>query len=196
LTQSPIEPTSIDGVGVVQLHPIEDERGFFVRTLDVGWFRELGWFRDHDGLTDHGSFVQHNQSRSVHGVLRGLHVRIGSGESKMIRCARGGVVDHVVDTRPWSPTFGRSERFVLDDITHRHLLLPPFVAHGFQVVSEVADISYLHSQPYVPDADIAIAWNDPVLGLEWPVMPPLVSARDQAAPPFGDVDFAALFTRA
>ena len=180
-----VTPTPLDGVYVFTPQCLGDERGWFVRTLDLDWCRQLG-------LED--SFVHHNQSRSSHGVLRGLHVRTGSGEVKLVRCARGAVVDHVVDTRPWSPTFRRSHRVVLDDERHHHLYLPKFVAHGFQVISREADVCYLHSRPYEADADISIAWNDPRLALEWPIEPPVLSARDASAPSLGSLSLETLFT--
>ena len=88
-------------------------------------------------------------------------MRGGRGETKLVRCARGAVVDYVVDTRPWSPTFRRVERFELDDVALHHLYLPPFVAHGFQVVSDEADVCYLHSRPYEPGADLAVGVGRP-----------------------------------
>jgi len=178
--------TSIDGVFALRPTPIADDRGWFARTLDLDWCATRGL---------ETTFVQHNQSRSTRGVLRGLHVRAGRGETKLVRCARGSVVDHVVDTRPWSPTFGRSERFVLDDETMLHLYLPPFVAHGFQVVSDVADICYLHSRPYEAGADISVRWDDPALALAWPIRPPIVSDRDAAAPRLVDAGLEAAFER-
>jgi dTDP-4-dehydrorhamnose 3,5-epimerase len=178
--------TAIDGVFAFRPAPFTDDRGWFARTLDLDWCERRGL---------ETRFVQHNQSRSTRGVLRGLHVRAGRGETKLVRCARGRVVDHVVDARPWSPTFGRSERFVLDDEAMLHLYLPPFVAHGFQVVSEVADICYLHSRPYETGADLSVHWDDPALALDWPIRPPIVSERDAAAPPLADAGLAAAFER-
>ena len=180
-----VRATSIPGVVLLTPTPVADERGFFTRTLDLAWLDDAGL---------ETRFVHHNQSRSLHGVLRGLHVRGGRGEVKLVRCARGTIVDHVVDTRPWSPTFRRVERVELDDVALQHLYLPPFVAHGFQVTSAEADVCYLHSRPYEPGADLALAWDDPSLGIAWPVQPPVVSARDAASPRLDEVDLAALFT--
>jgi dTDP-4-dehydrorhamnose 3,5-epimerase len=181
-----VRSTSIDGVFVLTPRPVPDDRGWFTRTLDLEWCRAAGL---------ETTFVQHNQSRSHHGVLRGLHVRGGRGETKLVRCSRGSVVDFVVDTRPWSPTYRWVERVELDDVTHRHLYLAPFVAHGFQVVSGEADVCYLHSRPYEPGADLAVAWDDPSLGLDWPVDPPIVSDRDARAPRLAELDFDAAFDR-
>jgi dTDP-4-dehydrorhamnose 3,5-epimerase len=181
-----VRATSIDGVFVMTPRVVPDERGWFTRTLDLDWCRDAGLEAD---------FVQHNQSRSLRAVLRGLHVRGGRGETKMVRCAHGAVVDYVVDTRPWSPTFRRVERFELDDVEHHHLYLSPFIAHGFQVVSEEADVCYLHSRPYEPGADLAVAWNDPSLELAWPIEPPVMSARDANAPTLAEIDIDAAFER-
>jgi dTDP-4-dehydrorhamnose 3,5-epimerase len=186
VTGSPVRETTIDGVVVFTPTPITDERGFFSRTLDLAWCAE----RDLET-----TFVHHNQSRSTRGVLRGLHVRTGAGETKLVRCARGRVIDHVVDTRPWSPTFRRTEQVVLDDELLHHLYLPPFVAHGFQVVSEVADVCYLHSRPYEAGADLSIAWDDPALELAWPILPPILSGRDATAPPLTVLDLWRAFER-
>jgi dTDP-4-dehydrorhamnose 3,5-epimerase len=186
VTASPVMETAIDGVVVFTPTPVRDERGFFSRTLDVAWCAAQGLETE---------FVQHNQSRSTRGVLRGLHVRAGASEAKLVRCARGTIVDHVVDTRPWSPTFRRTERFVLDDEQLHHLYLPPCVAHGFQVVSDVADVCYLHSRSYEAGADLSLAWNDATLALDWPLLPPILSARDAAAPPLADVDLESVFER-
>lgn len=181
-----VEATSIEGVFVLRPRPVHDERGWFTRTLDLAWC-------DSAGIERH--FVHHNQSRSRRGVLRGLHVRAGRSEAKLVRCARGTVVDFVVDTRPWSPTFGRVERLELDDVGLCHLYLAPFVAHGFQVTSATADVCYMHSRPYEPGADLAIAWNDPSLALDWPIVPPIVSERDAGAPTLDSLDLDALFDR-
>jgi dTDP-4-dehydrorhamnose 3,5-epimerase len=176
--------TTIDGVHRFTPAPIRDERGFFSRTFDVEWCRAAGVETE---------FVQHNQSRSVRGVLRGLHVRAGPSEAKLVRCASGSIVDFVVDVRPWSPTYRRVERVELDDETMVHLYLPPWVAHGFQVVSSSADICYLHSRPYEPGADLAIAWDDPALGIPWPITPPTLSERDATAPRLDQLDLSSLF---
>lgn len=181
-----VRATSIDGVFVLAPRVSHDGRGWFTRTLNLDWCREAGLDAE---------FVQHNQSRSHRAVLRGLHVRGGKGETKLVRCARGSVVDYVVDTRPWSSTFRRVERFDLDDVAHYHLYLGPFIAHGFQVVSDEADVCYLHSRPYEPDADLAVAWNDRSLLLAWPIEPPILSPRDANAPPLAEVDLDAAFER-
>jgi len=182
-----VRTTSIDGVFVLAPRVSHDDRGWFARTLNLEWCRDAGL---------ETVFVQHNQSRSRRGVLRGLHVRGGAGEAKLVRCARGSVVDFAVDTRPWSSTFRRVERFILDDTEQHHLYLAPFVAHGFQVTSEEADICYLHSRPYDPDAELAIAWNDPSLAIAWEIEPPILSSRDANAPLMSGIDLGSAFDRA
>jgi dTDP-4-dehydrorhamnose 3,5-epimerase len=181
-----VRTTSIDGVYVMTPRAASDDRGWFTRTLDLDWCIDSGL---------ESTFVQHNQSRSRRGVLRGLHVRGGLGETKLVRCARGAVIDYVVDARPWSPTFRRVQRFELDDVAHLHLYLAPFIAHGFQVVSDEADVCYLHSRPYEPGADLAVAWNDPTLSLAWPIDPPVLSVRDASAPALAALDLDAAFER-
>lgn len=178
-----IRSTSIGGVFLILPRPIADERGFFSRTLDLEWLRAAGL---------ESTFVHHNQSRSGHGVVRGLHVRGGRGEVKLVRCAHGAIVDFVVDVRPWSPTFRHVERFRLDDVSLEQLYLPPFVAHGYQVISDQADVCYLHSRPYEPGADLAIAWNDASLALDWPIEPARPSASDNSALPLDAAHLAAM----
>lgn len=169
-----VRPTSLPGALLIEPRPVVDDRGFFVRTLDA------------DALLEHGvasaEFVQENQSRSRRHVLRGIHLRAGPGEAKLVRCARGRVYDVLVDLRPWSPAFGRWESFVLDDETHLQVYAPPGVGHAFQVQSEVADICYHHDARYDPGAEAAVAWDDPSIGITWPAPPSTLSDRDRTAP--------------
>jgi dTDP-4-dehydrorhamnose 3,5-epimerase len=171
--------TSLPGVIVFEPELIPDERGFFVRILAADLFAEAG--------IDHSTFVQENQSRSRRGTVRGLHLRGGPGEGKMVRCSHGEIFDVIVDARPSSTTFGRWERFILDDRRHLHLYVPPGFAHGFQALSDVADVCYRHDQVYDPALDRAIAWNDPDLGIPWPLEDPILSERDREAPRLRDL---------
>lgn len=125
---------------------------------------------------------QHNSSRSLRGVVRGMHVRVGRGESKIVRCEHGAIDDVVVDVRPDSPSFRRQERFRLDDEQHHQLYLPPGVAHGYQALTDVALVCYLHSERYDPAEERAFRHDDPELGITWPVAPVITSERDAAAP--------------
>ena len=169
-----VHASSIPGVLVFQPEPHADDPGFFVRTLSADVLGQAG--------IDHSRFVQENQSRSRRGALRGLHLRADGGEAKLVRCSHGQVFDVVVDLRPSLPTFGRWESFVLDDVEHLHLHAPRGCAHGFQVLSEVADTCYHHDQFYDPALDEAVAWNDPDIGIRWPLPDPTLSERDRSAP--------------
>jgi dTDP-4-dehydrorhamnose 3,5-epimerase len=123
-----VREAQLPGVRVVEPQSVGDERGFFVRTLDVDVLREAGLEPD--------DFVQQSQSRSNRHVVRGLHLRAAPGEAKLVRCARGRVFDVVVDLRPWSRAFGRWESFLLDDEQPQQVYVPAGFAHGFQVLSD------------------------------------------------------------
>lgn len=132
-------------------------------------------------------FVQHNHSRSVQGTLRGLHFQTEPGQAKLVRCPRGRIFDVAVDLRTGSATFGEWEGYELDDERHRQLFVPAGFGHGFAVLSEEADVSYLLSSTYDPATESGIAWDDPEVGVEWPVDEPLLSERDKAAPRLSEV---------
>jgi dTDP-4-dehydrorhamnose 3,5-epimerase len=169
-----VRHSSIPGVLVLEPEPKSDERGFFVRTLSADVLAGVG--------VDQSRFVQENQSRSRRGTLRGLHLRAGPGEAKLVRCSQGRIFDVVVDLRPSLPSFGRWESFQLDDVDHLHLYIPPGCAHGFQTLSEVADTCYHHDQFYDPSLDVVVSWNDPDIAISWPLPGPLLSERDRSAP--------------
>lgn len=171
-----IEPAELAGVVTLVPQPHHDDRGLFTRTFDAEVFDE--W----SGVAGAAaSFVQDSQSRSACGVIRGLHGRRGLGEAKLVRCARGAVYDVLVDARPQSPTFGRHEVFLLDDTTFRHLYVPPGMLHGFQALTDVADVCYRIDRPHDPAEDLAVAYDDPDLGIDWPLRPALLSPRDATA---------------
>jgi dTDP-4-dehydrorhamnose 3,5-epimerase len=169
-------PTEIEGVVLVEPDVHGDERGFFVETFRANQIRELGIEVD---------FVQENHSRSAEGVLRGLHMQ--RGQAKFVRCARGAIFDVAVDLRPDSPTYRRWEGYELDDVTHRQLFIPDGFAHGFCVLSEEADVIYRVSSYYDPELETGIAWDDPDVGVHWPVSDPVVSERDRTAPRLADL---------
>lgn len=127
-------------------------------------------------------FVQHNHSRSVQGTLRGIHFQTEPGQAKLVRCARGRIFDVAVDLRRGSSTFGQWEGHVLDDEAHRQLYVPVGFGHGFAVLSDVADVAYLLSSAYDPATESGVAWDDPDIGVDWPLADPLLSERDKAAP--------------
>jgi dTDP-4-dehydrorhamnose 3,5-epimerase len=162
---------SLPGVLVFRPSPHRDERGFFTRTFDAAIAREHGL----------GEFAQDSQSRSRRGTIRGLHGRVGAGEAKLVRCAHGAVHDVLVDARPDSPTFGRHEAFRLDDETHLHLYVPPGLLHGFQALSEPADVCYRIDRPHDPAEDVAVRYDDPDLAVAWPLPVSVLSERDGRA---------------
>jgi len=166
-------PTKLDGV--VLLEPIVhgDERGFMVETFARETWAEAGVDVE---------FVQQNHSRSSKGTLRGIHFQTEPGQAKLVRCARGAVLDVAVDLRRESPTYGQWEAHVLDDEKHRQLFVPVGFGHGFAVLSEVADFTYLLSSLYDPLTEAGIAWDDPDVGVDWQVEIPLLSERDKSAP--------------
>ncbi|HEX4806472.1 MAG TPA: dTDP-4-dehydrorhamnose 3,5-epimerase [Conexibacter sp.] len=167
--------------GVLQIEPAVhgDHRGFFAET-----FRADAWTTAGIDV----AFVQDNHSRSRRGTLRGMHFQTAPGQAKLVRCARGAIFDVVVDLRRRSPTFGRWEGFTLDDESMRQLFVPVGFAHGFCVTSEVADVVYKCSSYYDPATESGIAWDDPALGIAWPVdVEPIVSERDTNAPRLADV---------
>jgi dTDP-4-dehydrorhamnose 3,5-epimerase len=173
-----VADSRLDGVVAVEPAVHGDDRGFLVET-----FSEKEWADA--GITT--PFVQHNHSRSVRNTLRGLHFQTTPGQAKLVRCVRGGIFDVAVDLRRGSPTFGEWEGHVLDDETHRQLFVPAGFGHGFCVLSELADVSYLLSSVYDPATEAGIAWDDPDVGVEWPVDEPLLSQRDIQAPRLADV---------
>lgn len=166
-------PTKLAGVVLLEPAVHGDERGFFVETYRQDAYAALG-------VT--GDFVQDNHSRSVSGTLRGLHFQRRPGQAKLVRAARGRIWDVVVDIRPDSPTFGEWEAFELDDVRHRQLFVPIGFAHGFCVLSDVADVVYKVSAPYDAAEERGVAWDDPRLGIPWPVPEPTLSERDRANP--------------
>ena len=164
--------TRLDGPVLIEPVVHGDARGFFQETYRKAVFAELGV---------HDEFVQDNHSRSRLGVLRGMHFQ--PGQSKLVRCARGSILDVVVDIRPGSDTFGEWEPFPLDDEAHHQLYVPDGFAHGFCVTSELADVVYKVSTYYDPELESGFRFDDPEVGIEWPGGIELsVSDRDRAAP--------------
>jgi dTDP-4-dehydrorhamnose 3,5-epimerase len=155
-----------------------DERGFFLETYRRSAFGELGIEDD---------FVQHNHSRSRRGIVRGMHFQ--QGMAKLVRCARGAIFDVLVDVRRGSPTFGQWEGFELSDSNYRQLYCPDGFAHGFCVLSEVADVVYGCSAYYDPAIEGGFAFDDPDVGIEWPVGLELVASdRDRGAPRLNEIE--------
>lgn len=174
-----ISPTDVPGLLTIRPHPIADDRGWFMRTFSVQEYSAAGIHQ--------ATLVEENHSRSRLGVLRGLHTRAQLSEAKLVRVARGRVFDVAVDLRPASPTFLQWRSFVLDDEEHMQVLIPAGCAHGFQVLSDTADVCYKVDAPYDPALDVTIAWNDPELAISWPLGSPVLSDRDRKAPPLSAV---------
>lgn len=170
--------TELDGVLVFEPTPHRDARGFFSRTSDNAVLAA-------EGIDP--TFQQDSQSRSVRGVIRGMHGRLGRGEAKLVRCAHGAVHDVVVDARPGSPTFGRWVVIILDDESMRSVYIPRGCLHGFQALTDVADTCYRIDVAHDPSEDVSVAFDDPDLGITWPLPPALVSDRDRVAPSWRDL---------
>jgi dTDP-4-dehydrorhamnose 3,5-epimerase len=169
-------PTRLPGAVILEPRVFPDERGFFCETYRLEWHASAG-------IPPEERFIQDNHSRSTRGVVRGMHFHIGSGVAKLVRCSRGRILDVIVDLRRGSPTYAQWEGVVLDDEQMRALYVPVGFAHGFCVLSEVADVLYKQTAYYDPAVERGIAWNDPDVGIEWPTeIEPLVSTRDAAAP--------------
>ena len=170
--------TKLDGLVVIEPDVFGDDRGFLVETYRGDLWHELGVDVD---------FVQYNHSRSSRGTLRGLHFQTEPGQAKLVRCSSGRIFDVAVDLRRDSPTFGQWEGHELDDQAHRQLLIPIGFGHGFCVLSDTADVDYQLSSYYDPATESGIAWDDPEVGVEWPIDEPLLSERDKAAPKLAEV---------
>jgi dTDP-4-dehydrorhamnose 3,5-epimerase len=170
--------TRIEGLVRIEPQIFGDSRGFFLETYAREEWKALGVEAD---------FVQQNHSRSSRGTLRGLHFQTSPGQAKLLRCARGEILDVAVDLRKGSPTFGEWEGHVLDDEKGHQLYIPVGFAHGFVVLSEVADVCYQVSSLYDPATEAGIAWDDPEVGVDWQVAEPLLSERDKTAPHLAEI---------
>jgi dTDP-4-dehydrorhamnose 3,5-epimerase len=173
-----VTPSRLGGVLVLEPEVHADERGFFVETYRRSDLAAAGLTVD---------FVQENHSRSQRDTIRGLHFQAQPGQAKLVRAARGAIFDVAVDLRRGSPTFGQHESFELDDVAHRQVYLPSGLAHGFCVLSEVADVCYRVDRYYAPALERGVAWDDPAIGIDWPVDEPILSARDRANPRLADL---------
>ncbi|HTV21942.1 MAG TPA: dTDP-4-dehydrorhamnose 3,5-epimerase [Polyangiaceae bacterium] len=172
--------TRLDGPILIAPKVLGDERGFFVETYRRSTFAELGIAEE---------MVQDNHSRSRHGIVRGMHFQIGSGAAKLVRTARGAIYDVLVDVRVGSPTFGQWEGFALTEENMHMLYCPIGFAHGFCVLSDVADVLYKQSNYYADETERGIAYNDPEVGIEWPlpVAELVPSQRDSSAPRLSEI---------
>ncbi len=173
------QPLAIPDLVLVTPRVLSDARGFFMETFRASDFRAAGIAAE---------FVQDNHSLSSQGVVRGLHFQAPPhAQGKLVRVALGRVWDAAVDLRPGSPTFGRGCGVELSDENHAMLWVPPGFAHGFATLSQTAHLLYKCTAEYDPASDRGVRWNDPALGLRWPVAAPLVSPRDAALPLLKDL---------
>jgi dTDP-4-dehydrorhamnose 3,5-epimerase len=176
-------PTKIHGAWLLKPKVFGDARGFFMETWNRQTFEEAGLDVD---------FVQDNHSRSSKHVLRGLHYQAGdTAQGKLVWVTSGTVFDVLVDLRQSSPSYGTWDGYVLNTETHDRLWVPPGCAHGFLVLSDIADFHYKVSAPYRPDTERSLRWNDPDLAIDWPIeigIGPIVSAKDAAAASFADCE--------
>lgn len=173
-----VTPTAIPDVLLIEPRVFGDERGFFFESFNQAAFNAA--------VGHEVTFVQDNHSRSAKGVLRGLHFqREPHAQGKLVRVAQGAVFDVAVDIRRESPSFGKWVGVELDAHKHQQLWIPPGLAHGFFVMSESADFMYKTTEYYRPDAEGSLRWDDPVLGIAWPLegRPPVISAKDALACP-------------
>ena len=172
--------TELPGVLIIEPKVFQDDRGFFKETYSLQRYQEAGI---------NLPFVQDNLSRSSKGILRGLHYQIKHPQGKLVQAVRGEIFDVAVDMRKDSPHFGKWTGAILSETNHRQLYVPPGFAHGFCVLSETADMSYKCTDTYHPDHERTLIWNDPSVGVEWPVTgTPILSEKDQAGLPFDQVE--------
>ena len=168
-----IMPTAIADVLIIEPTVFGDARGFFYESFNQQAFDKA------TGLNF--NFVQDNHSRSAKGVLRGLHYQVRQPQGKLVRVARGAVFDVAVDIRQSSPSFGKWVGVELSEENHRQLWVPPGLAHGFLVLSKTADFLYKTTDYYAPEHERCIVWDDPAIGIDWPIeTQPSLSAKDQA----------------
>lgn len=172
-----VKETGLPGVLLLEPRSFQDERGWFREAWRENDYLELGLPR----------FVQDNVAFSLRGVLRGLHYQWPAPQGKLVYALHGSVFDVAVDIRQGSPDFGRWEGLELSADNGRQLWIPPGFAHGYVVLEDVAVVAYKCTEYYRADADAGLAWNDPQIGIEWPVPEPALSPKDAAAPRLADV---------
>lgn len=173
-----VTETKLPGVLLIEPRVFGDDRGFFLETYHRDRYHEAGLALD---------FVQDNHSRSRRNTLRGLHAQLRRPQGKLLRCVEGEIFDVAVDARQGSPHYGQWVGEVLSAENFRQLYIPPGFLHGFCVLSEVAQVEYKCTDVYVPDDEISVRWDDPAIGIDWPIDPPLLSRRDQDALPLAEL---------
>lgn len=171
--------TKLPGVVIIEPKVHGDERGFFIETFQADRYRKEAGIEL--------AFVQDNHSRSTRGVLRGLHAQQPNPQGKLVRVARGEVFDVAVDINPRSQTFGQWVGVTLSDKNHRQFWVPPGYAHGFVVLSDFADFEYKCTDYYYPQHEVGLIWNDPDVGIEWPITDVKLSAKDLKLPTLAEL---------
>jgi dTDP-4-dehydrorhamnose 3,5-epimerase len=175
-------PTPIAGMALIEPQVFGDARGFFMETWTAAKFKAAGIDVD---------FVQDNQSRSTQWTLRGMHLQVEHTQGKLVRVSAGAVFDAVVDLRRESPSFGQWWGAELSEANHRMLWVPPGLAHGMLILSESADFLYKCTDIYSPTHERTLAWDDPAVGIKWPLPPgvlPKLSAKDLAGKSFDEIE--------
>jgi dTDP-4-dehydrorhamnose 3,5-epimerase len=170
--------TDLPGVLVLEPDVFRDPRGYLLETFHERKYREAG--------IPH-SFVQDNQSRSTRGTLRGMHAQLRKPQGKLVRTLQGVIFDVAVDIRPGSPTYGKWTAATLSADDFRQMFIPPGFAHGFCVLSEVAEVAYKCTDFYDRSDEIGFRWNDPAVGIAWPIRDPLLSEKDAALPTLAEL---------
>jgi len=173
--------TVLPGVLILEPKVFGDARGFFLETFHKQRYEDVGI--PETGL----EFVQDNHSRSAKGVLRGLHFQLENPQGKLVSAGTGAVFDVAADVNPDSATYGQWVGVELSEDNHRQLWIPPGYAHGFCVLSSVADFQYKCTALYHPESDGGVLWNDPELDIQWPIDMPLLSAKDKQLPRLSEV---------
>ena len=164
-----VKSTSLEGFLIVEPNCYKDDRGFFLETYQEDIYKA-------SGITE--KFVQDNQSRSIKGVIRGMHFQVNRPQAQIVTIMRGSVFDVGVDLRQNSPTFGRWHGVELSDAGQRQVYMAPGIAHGFCVLSDLADLHYKVSRFYDPDDECGMIWNDSEVNIDWPSITPLIHQRD------------------
>ena len=174
-----VTETVLPGVRIIEPRVFGDARGFFLETFQAERYRQEAGIEL--------PFVQDNHSRSSRGVLRGLHSQSPNPQGKLVRVARGEVFDVAVDIDPASKTFGKWVGVLLSETNHLQLWVPPGYAHGFVVISEIADFEYKCTDYYNVSAEVGVLWNDPDIGIDWPIQDPQLSKKDGALPTLAQI---------
>ncbi|MGB9154696.1 MAG: dTDP-4-dehydrorhamnose 3,5-epimerase [Alphaproteobacteria bacterium] len=178
-----VTPTKLEGLLILEPKVFGDARGFFLESYNAKTLRDVA------GITE--NFVQDNHSRSAKCVLRGMHYQIRQPQGKLVRVVKGRVFDVAVDMRKSSPTFGQWDGIELSEDNHLQLWIPPGFAHGFVVLSDVADFLYKTTDYYAPEHDRCLIWNDPAVGIKWPIdFAPILSAKDAKGLPLDQLSIS------